>query len=213
MDFNQNLAKNNLAEASKQLLAQEIHLFSPQSSDEGVNFTENEEDNLLKDYEILMCHLKMAVHDSFNKENQERLRSAIEVIRQQEERDKLWEEGANVKHPYWRPLKCKEIHNSLLKDIVQVRLLQANGEENGADRLSTSLKKEVCRMGTRIQKDLLQVVRDVQQCYTSEFNICNMYVQLYHQAFSTKLMEFVQTNMDLQDCAYVLSWIHVFYPK
>lgn len=215
MDFNQNLAQNHLAEASQQLIAREALLFNPQSSEVSaeVNCTEDEEDSLHKDYETLMLHLRMSVNDPFNKENQERLKSAVKAILQQEEQDKQWEEVAEEKRPCWRPLKCKEIHDTLLKEVVELRLQQANEEENGADNLSTSLKREVCRMGRRMQKDLLNVVRDVQQCYTSEFDICQMYVQLYHQAFSTKLREFARTNIELQDCIYILCWIHCYYPK
>lgn len=213
MDFNQNIAQNHLAEASQQLLAWEEHLFSPQSSDEEVICTEDEKDSLHKDYENLMLHIRMAVHDSFNKENQETLRSAVQAICQQEEQDRHWEQAAEEKRPCWRQLKCREIHDTLLKEVVEVRLQQANQEENGADELSTPLKREVCRMGKRIQKDLLHVVRDVQQCYTSEFNICTIYVQLYHQAFSAKLTKFAHTNIELQDCIYILSWIHGYYPK
>ncbi|MCI4389394.1 hypothetical protein PGIGA_G00097460 [Pangasianodon gigas] len=213
LDFNQNLAQNHLAEASQQLLAREDHLFSPQSSDEEVICTEDEKDSLNKDYETLMFHLRMAVNESFNQENQERLRSAIEAIRQQEEKDRHWEEAAEEKRPCWRPLKCREIHDTLLKNVVDVRLQQAHEEENGADKLSTSVKREVCRIGKRIQKDLLQVVRDVQQCYTPEFDICNMYAQLYHQAFSTKLMEHARTNIEFQDCIYILCWTHGYFPK
>lgn len=213
LDFNQSIAQNHLEKASQQLLAQEEHLFRPQSSDKEGICTEDEEDGLQKDYETLMLHLRMAVHDSFNKENQEKLRSAVQAICQQEEQDRQWEKKEEEKLPLWRPLKCREIHDALLKDVVQARLLQTNEEENVSDKLSTSLKREVCRMGKRIQKDLLHVARDVQPCYTSEFDIFNMYVQLYHQAFSTKLLEFARTNLELQDCIYILCWIHDYYPK
>lgn len=213
MDFNQNLAENHLEEASQQLLEREAHFLNTQSSDEVENYTEDEEDSLQKDYETLMLHLWMAIHDSFNKENQENLRSAIKAILRQEEQDRQWMEVAAEKRPRWRPLKCKETHDKLLKELVEVRLQQPNEEENEADKLSTLLKREVCRMGMRIQKDLLQVIRDVQQCYTSEFDICQMYVQLYHQAFSTKLLEFARTNIEIPDCIYILSWIHGYYPK
>ncbi|MCJ8743656.1 hypothetical protein PDJAM_G00096710 [Pangasius djambal] len=175
--------------------------------------TEEEKDSLNKDYETLMLHLRMAVNESFNQENQERLRSAIKAIRQQEEKDRHWEEAAEEKRPCWRPLKFREIHDTLLKNVVAVRLQQTHEEESGADKLSTSLKREVCRIGKHVQKDLLQVVRDVQQCYTPEFDICNMYAQLYRQAFATKLMELARTNIEFQDCIYILSWIHVYYPR
>ncbi|KAF5906537.1 tumor necrosis factor alpha-induced protein 2-like, partial [Clarias magur] len=212
-DFNQNVEQNHLAEASQQLLKREKHLFGPQLSAEEVSCTDDQKDSLHKDYETLMLHLWMAVNDSFNKENQEKLRSAVQAIGEQEEQDRHWTEADEDKHPCWRPLKCREIHDTMLKKIVEVRLQQANEEENGTDKLSTSLKREVCRMGKRIRKDLLHVVEDVQQCYTPEFGICNMYVQLYHQAFSTKLMEITRTNIELQDIAYILFWIHDYYPN
>lgn len=211
LDFNQNLAQNQLSEASRQLTAKEERLFIPQSSDAEMICTEDEENRLEEDFEALLLHLRMAVNDSFKEENQEKLKRAVQVIDQQEERDKHWEEIAEENRPCWRPLKCREIHDTLLKELVEVRLQQASKEENGADDLSTSLKREVCRMGKRIQKDLLQVVQDVQQCYTSD--ICKVYAQLYHQAFSTKLTEYARTNIEIQDCTYILSWIHIYYPK
>ncbi|KAK3516675.1 hypothetical protein QTP70_021988 [Hemibagrus guttatus] len=213
LDFNQNLAQDHLSEASQQLLAEEECLFSPLSSDAEVICTEDEENRLQKDFEALLVHLWLAVNDSLQKENQEKLRSAVKVIQQQEERDKHWEKAAEENRPCWRPLKCREIHDRLLKELVEVRLQKANKEENGADNLSTSLKRDLCRMGKRIQKDLLQVVQNVQQCYTSDFDICNVYAQLYHQAFSAKLTEFARSNIEMQDCTYILTWIHVYYPK
>ncbi|XP_053345002.1 tumor necrosis factor alpha-induced protein 2a [Clarias gariepinus] len=212
-DFNQNVEQNHLAEASQQLLEREKHLFGPQLSAEEVICTDDKTDSLQKDYETLMLHLRMAVNDSFNRENQKKLRSAIKAVSEQEEQDRYWEEVAEDKHPCWRPLKCREIHDTMLRKIVEVRLQQANEEENGTDKLSTSLKREVCRLGKRIRKDLLYIVEDVRQCYTPEFDICNMYVQLYHQAFSTKLMEITRTNIELQDITYILFWIHNYYPN
>ncbi|TSK58100.1 Tumor necrosis factor alpha-induced protein 2 [Bagarius yarrelli] len=213
LDFNQNLAQNHLSEASQQLLAKEKHLFSPQSPDSEVICTENEEDSLQKDYETLLLHLRIAVHDSFNEENLEKLRSAVNVIQQQEEQDRLWEKAADGNCARWRPLKCREIHDTLLKEVVEMRLQQTNEEENGAEKLSTSLKREVCRMGKRIQKDLLQVVQHIQLCYTPDFDICIMYIQLYHQAFSRKLTKLARTNIESQDCIYILQWLHGYYQK
>ncbi|XP_036437542.1 tumor necrosis factor alpha-induced protein 2-like [Colossoma macropomum] len=213
LDFNQNLEQNHLAEASQHLLAQEEHLFSSESADEQVVCTDDDEDRLQKDYETLKLRLRMVIHDSFNTDNQEALKSAVATILQEEERDRIWEKTAKHECPVWRPMGCREIHDTLLQKVVEVRLQRANEEESGADKLSTSLKKDVCRMGKRIQNDLLRVVRDVQGCYPPEFDVCNMYTQLYHQAFSTKLQELTQPNTELEDCIYILSWINDYYPK
>uniref|UniRef100_A0AAR2IZX7 Tumor necrosis factor alpha-induced protein 2 n=1 Tax=Pygocentrus nattereri TaxID=42514 RepID=A0AAR2IZX7_PYGNA len=213
LDFSQNLEQNHLAEASQHLLAQEERLFSSEAADEQVPCTGGEEDRLQKDYEALKLQLRMVIHDSFNTDNQAALKSAVTTILQEEERDHVWEKTAKHERPVWRPMECREIHNKLLQMVVEVRLQRANEEESGADKLSTSLKKDICRMGKRIQNDLLQVVRDVQGCYPPEFDVCNMYTQLYHQAFSMKLQELTQSNTELEDCIYILSWINDYYPK
>uniref|UniRef100_W5LIV5 Tumor necrosis factor, alpha-induced protein 2a n=1 Tax=Astyanax mexicanus TaxID=7994 RepID=W5LIV5_ASTMX len=213
LDFNQNLEQNLLAEASQQLLAREEQLFSSESADEQGSRSEEEEDQLQKDYEILVLRLWMAIHDSFNAKNQDTLKSAVTVILQEEERDRCWEEVAADSRPVWRPRKCRQTHDMLLEKVVEKRIQEANEEESGADNLSTSLKKDICRMGKRIQKDLLRVVRDVQGCYTPEFDVCNLYTQLYHKAFSMKLQEISRTNIEVEDCVYILSWINNYYPN
>ncbi|XP_072552502.1 tumor necrosis factor alpha-induced protein 2-like isoform X2 [Salminus brasiliensis] len=213
LDFNQNLEQNRLAEAGQQLLAREEQLFNSESADEQVVCTGEEKDQLQKDYETLILRLWMVINDSFNKENQETLKSVVAVILQEEERDRCWEGVAVEKCPVWRPRNCRNTHDMLLRSVVEERIQRANEEESGADDLSTSLKKDVCRMGKRIQNDLLWVVRDLQGCYTPEFDVCNTYTQLYHQAFSMKLQELSQTNIELEDCIYILSWINDYYPK
>ncbi|KAI5090522.1 tumor necrosis factor alpha-induced protein 2 [Silurus meridionalis] len=192
-----------LAEASQQLLERENCLFKLQSTNEDVICTEDEKECLKKDYETLMDHLKFAVHDSFNLENQEMLRSAIMAIVQQEERDKLWEEAAE-ESPCWRPMRCREIHNTIIKEVVEERLQQANEEESDMD----ILKRDVIKM-CDIQKDLLQVVNHVQKCYT-DFNVVHMYAQLYHQAFSEKLRKLLQCSVTIDDYKSILQQTNGF---
>ncbi|KAI4872742.1 hypothetical protein NFI96_026975, partial [Prochilodus magdalenae] len=213
LDFNENLQRNQLAEASQQLFGREEQLFSTESADVKVDRTEDEEDRLHKDFENLKLQLQIVIHDSFETENQEALKNAVTAILQEEERDQHWEKAAEQTRPVWRPMKCREIHDNLLQKVVEKRLQRANEEESGAEKLSTSFKKDICRMGKRIQNDMLRVVREVQGCYPKEFDVCNMYARLYHQAFSMKLEELIQSNIELEDCIYILSWINDFYPK
>ncbi|XP_066533210.1 tumor necrosis factor alpha-induced protein 2-like isoform X2 [Hoplias malabaricus] len=211
LDFNQNLEMNYLAEASQQLIAREEQLFSSETAED--IRTEDEEDKMQKDYEMLKLHLWIVIQDSFNKDNQEPLKSAVKAICQEEERDHRWEEAADDERPIWRPVGCRKFHDTLLQKVVKIRIQKANEEESGADKLSTSIKKDVCRMGKRIQNDLLCVVRDVQGCYTPDYDVCQMYTQLYHKAFSTKLQELSQSNLDVEDCIYILSWINIYFPN
>ncbi|XP_058235094.1 exocyst complex component 3-like protein isoform X2 [Hemibagrus wyckioides] len=205
LDFSQNLELGYLVEASQQLLDREKCFFISQYSSTEVICTEGDKDDLKKDYDILMDHLKKAVHDSFNIDTQEILRSAIIAIVEQEEQDKLWEEAAE-EAPSWRPMRC---HDTIVKKVVEERLQQIDEDNNDPD----ILKREVVRIGSVIQNDLLQVVNHVQRCYSecySDFNACNMYAQLYHQAFSTTLRKLRQCSVTMEDYRFILQQINSF---
>ncbi|XP_065113333.1 tumor necrosis factor alpha-induced protein 2-like isoform X2 [Paramisgurnus dabryanus] len=151
----------------------------------------------------------MIINDSFTEDNQERLKSAVTAILQEEAQDKRWETLAKEKRPAWRPTRCREIH----KDVVEKRMKNTDEQENGANELSSPLKREVSRLGKQIQKDLLVVVRRLRQCYPPDFDICKIYVELYHQAFSNRLQELTRSKVDVEDCCYILSWIVFHYPS
>lgn len=201
LDFSQSLELGHLADASQQLIKREMYLFSSQSSAKELLCTEDEKRDLRKDYAALMDHVKMVVHDSFNTEKQEKLRSAIMAIVQQEEQDRLWEEAAD-ESPCWRPMRCRQIHDTILKEVVELRL-QVNEKESDTDEL----KNEVVQMSFVIQDDLLQVVNHVQRCYSSDFDVCNLYAQLYHQTFSTKLRKLLQFSVNIEDYRFILQQI------
>lgn len=204
LNFSQNLKLGCLEEASQQLLDRENCLVL-QSPTKEVICTEEEKNALKTDFETLMDHLKMAVRDSFNKENQEMLRSAIMAIIQQEEQDRLWEEAAE-EAPSWRPMRCQEIHDTIVKEVVEVRLQQINKDASDTDML----KKQVEQIRSVIQNDLLQVVSHVQKCYPSDFNVCSMYAQLFHQAFSTALKKLLQCSVTIEDNRFILHQINSY---
>lgn len=174
---------------------------------------EEVEDKLHTDYEIFLSRLRIAIHDSFIEDNQETLKNALTSILLEEEQDRRWAEVAVDQRPIWRPTNCRKKHDILLKMVVEERMKNADVQENKADKLSTSLKKEVCRMGKQVKKDLLIVVRNLRECYPPDFDICRTYAQLYHQTFSTRLQELTKSSIDFEDCLYILSWIVNYYPK
>ncbi|XP_073672488.1 tumor necrosis factor alpha-induced protein 2-like [Garra rufa] len=207
LDFNGNLEQNRLAEAQQQLMEAEERLYNLKE----VDWAEDEEDKLNTDYEIFILRLRFVIHDSFSEDNKETLKSALISILKEEAQDRRWAEVDQ--RPIWRPTRCRHIHDTSLKIIVEGRMKNADEKENKADNLSTSLKKEVCRMGKQVQKDLLRVVRNLRECYPPDFDICRTYAQLYHQAFSTRLQELVRSEISCEDCLYILSWIVEYYPK
>lgn len=194
-----------MANASQQLLKRESCVFVSQSSTNEVICTEDEIKDLRKDYENLMDHLKMAISDSFDTENQKTLTSAITAVVQQEEQDKLWEE-AEEEPPCWRPMRCRQMHDKILQEVVKIRLRGVNEEESDTDML----KRDVVQAGGVIQNDLLQVVNHLQRCYSSDFNICNMYARLYHQAYSAKLKKLLQISVTAEDYRFILQQINTY---
>ncbi|XP_067273192.1 tumor necrosis factor alpha-induced protein 2-like isoform X2 [Pseudorasbora parva] len=209
LDFNGNIEQNRLAKAQQQLVEAEERVFGLNE----VARAEEEEHNLQKDYETFILRLKMAIHDSFSDDNLETLKSALTSIVQEEAQDRRWAEVAVNQRPIWRPTKCRQMHDMLLKTVVEKQMKNADEQENGLDQLSTSLKREVCRMGKQVQKDLLRVVRNLRECYPPDFDICRTYAQLYHQTFSARLQELARSCRDFEDCFYILSWIVDYYPK
>ncbi|XP_051952299.1 tumor necrosis factor alpha-induced protein 2a isoform X2 [Xyrauchen texanus] len=207
VDFNVYLEQNCLAEAQQQIVAAEEDLF-------GSNEARPEDvEKLQTAYETFIIRLRMAIYESFTEANQETLKSALTSILQEQEQDRRWEGVAVEQRPKWRPTMCREIHDAVLRTVVEERMKNADEQENGADKLSTSLKREVFRLGMQVQKDLLRVVRALTKCYPPDFDIFRMYAQLYHHAFSTRLQELAKSSVDFEDCFYILSWIVDYYPR
>ncbi|XP_063079118.1 tumor necrosis factor alpha-induced protein 2a isoform X2 [Engraulis encrasicolus] len=220
LTFEENLCQRRLAEASRQLLEREDVIFSVVTDEDPAAAEERakERDQLQRDYEKLQVHVHMVVHDTFQQNTcgdyQKELHSAVTSIMQEEEQDKRWLEPAEGQDtPDYRPRECLANHNTLLQKIAESRIKNAEeGENSAADKLSTSFKKQVCKIGQGVQHDLLKVAKDVRQCYPPELDICQIYARVYHQAFSSRMTDFSKCSLDHEDCIYLLNWINNYYP-
>ncbi|KAM4713725.1 tumor necrosis factor alpha-induced protein 2a isoform 2-T2 [Anableps anableps] len=204
--------EEQLEELTRRLILREEDLFSQDSH------SEEEEDQLQKDFESLSIQIWMAVHNSFaasspSAEHLEVLRSAVDSIQQQEAQDQRWRDCPKDKVPVWRPQRWLSTHNRLLQKMVEARMTEAAEEEAGeAEQLSSASKKQVCRMGKRLKEDLLTVVRMVKDCYPARMDILNIYGGLYHQTFSARLAELTSSGLEIDDCSYLLFWVNHYYP-
>ncbi|XP_029705440.1 tumor necrosis factor alpha-induced protein 2-like [Takifugu rubripes] len=202
--------QDQLAEVSKKLIMREEQLFTQDFC------SEEEEDQLLRDFETLRLQIWMAVHSTFSSSSLSKLdilRSAMVSIQQQEEQDQRWKECPGNRVPMWRPQRCLSTHNTLLRNMVEARLLKATEEdEGGPNRLSSHLKREVCSLGKRVKEDLLTVVRVVKDCYPPHMDILNLYARLYHCSFSARLSRLAASGPDPDDCMYLLFWTNRYYP-
>lgn len=212
LTFEENLEQGHLSQAGKQLIQQEEHLFGREIGKEERESTENKE-KLEIDYEALHKHMWLSVDCSLSAgaEGLEGLKSAVSCIQQEEEQDRRWLQEPEALRPVWRPRHCRQTHDALLEKMVKKRMDELEGVIGG-DNLS-SLKRDICKMGVRAKEDLLKVARDLKNCYPEEFDICNVYTRLYHQAFSKRLMKISEFELDIDDCVYLLSWVNNYYPN
>ncbi|KAM9339300.1 tumor necrosis factor alpha-induced protein 2-like [Symphorus nematophorus] len=213
--------EEQLEEMSRRLIIREEQLFGQDS------LSEEDEDKLQRDFEMLRLQISMAVHNTFTSSSSSSsssssreldvLRSAVASIQQQETQDRRWLGCEDKRVPVWRPQKCLSTHNGLLQKMVESRLTKATEEEEeesgGAEGLSSPLKRKVCRLGKQVKQDLLWVVQVVQCCYPPQMDVVNLYAGLYHQVFSARLTDLAAAGLQTDDCSYLLLWTNHLYPR
>lgn len=69
------------------------------------------------------------------------------------------------------------------------------------------------RLGKRVKEDLLMAAVAVRDCYPARMDILNIYGGLYHQAFGAHLAQLSSSELDLDDCSYLLFWVNHYYPE
>lgn len=108
--------------------------------------SEEEEDQLLTDFEALRVQIWTAVQNTFSSTSGhlEMLRSALVSIQQQEDQDQRWKSCLGTRVPAWHPQRFLSTHHRLLGTMVESRLMEAMKEEpGGPGRLSSPLKRKV----------------------------------------------------------------------
>uniref|UniRef100_A0A3B5QBE6 Tumor necrosis factor alpha-induced protein 2-like n=1 Tax=Xiphophorus maculatus TaxID=8083 RepID=A0A3B5QBE6_XIPMA len=204
--------EERLDDLTRKLILREEELFTQDCR------SEEEEDLLLKDFESLSVRVWMAVHSSFDATappagRPDVLRSAVDAVLQQETQDQRWTESPADSAPVWRPLRWLRTHNQLLQKMVEKRLKDAGEDETGdTGQLSSITKRQVFRLGKRVKEDLLMAAVAVRDCYPPRMDILNIYGGLYHQAFSAHLAQLSSSELDLDDCSYLLFWVNHYYP-
>uniref|UniRef100_A0A8C8G858 Tumor necrosis factor alpha-induced protein 2 n=1 Tax=Oncorhynchus tshawytscha TaxID=74940 RepID=A0A8C8G858_ONCTS len=216
LTFEQNLERNCLSAAGQQLIEREERLYG-QISEEVVQSTtewEKEEEQFTRDHKALLSHIDLVVKSSLSpdEDSLEALKSAVKAILQEEEQDRRWLKQVG-KQPAWRPSECRRHHNTVLQSLVEERMDNAELPPEESNKLRSSLQRDICGKGRRLQKDLLRVVKDVKGCYPEDMDICNFYGKMYHQAFSAGMRNIEEYGLGMDDCSYLLYWVNVAYPE
>uniref|UniRef100_A0A4W5PNC3 Tumor necrosis factor, alpha-induced protein 2b n=1 Tax=Hucho hucho TaxID=62062 RepID=A0A4W5PNC3_9TELE len=214
LTFEQNLERNRLSAAGQQLIDREEHLYGRISEEEIQPTTKREKEQLTRDRKGLLSHIDLAVKSSLSldEDRLEALKSAVKAILQEEEQDRRWlkQEG---KQPSWRPSECRRHHDTVIQSLVEECMVNAELPPKESNKLRSSLQRNICGKGRRLQEDLLRVVKDVKCCYPEDMDICNLYGKLYHQAFSAGMRKVAEYGLCMVDCAYLLYWVNVAYPE
>jgi hypothetical protein len=215
LTFEQNLERNRLSAAGQQLIDREEHLYGRIS--EVVQPTterEKEKEQLARDRKGLLSHIDLAVKSSLSpdKDRLEALKSAVKAILQEEEQDRRWLKQES-KQPFWRPSECRRHHDTVIQSLVEQCMVNAELPPEESNKLRSSLQRDICGKGRRLQEDLLRVVKDVKGCYPEDMDICNLYGRIYHQAFSAGMRKIAEYGLGMDDCSYLLHWVNVAYPE
>ncbi|XP_048852730.1 exocyst complex component 3-like isoform X2 [Brienomyrus brachyistius] len=209
--FEENLSQLRLWEAGQQLITREEQLFGSTGEKEAER--ETKEAALRKHYKALLLKVQEVVRDTLDcKTTESSLKSAVSAIVEEEKRDERWHKAMEDQIPPWRPQRWRKTHDRMLEELVTLRINRLDNVQV-VENLSSSLKMDICKMGKLVKDDLLRVVQNVKNCYPEEFDVCNLYARLYHQAFSERLQDLATSPMEIEDCTYFISWVYDHYPN
>ncbi|KAG2457637.1 TNAP2 protein, partial [Polypterus senegalus] len=209
--FQEYLEQRRLSQASRLLINEQQRLYDSNSET-----TQEEKDELDQRYkqlaEIIFKVAKNAV--TLSKEDLLGLRSAVSAIGQEEKQDELYleEKNKNPKIQTTRPKEWRKKHDNILKEATKARMENLR-DVPGDEQLSSCFQRNLFRMGMRIKEDLISVVDNVKDCYPASYDICNFYARLYHKEFSLYVQHQITTDLDSEDCTYLLCWLCNYYPK
>ncbi|XP_039596913.1 tumor necrosis factor alpha-induced protein 2-like [Polypterus senegalus] len=209
--FQEYLEQRRLSQASRLLINEQQRLYDSNSET-----TQEEKDELDQRYkqlaEIIFKVAKNAV--TLSKEDLLGLRSAVSAIGQEEKQDELYleEKNKNPKIQTTRPKEWRKKHDNILKEATKARMENLR-DVPGDEQLSSCFQRNLFRMGMRIKEDLISVVDNVKDCYPASYDICNFYARLYHKEFSLYVQHQITTDLDSEDCTYLLCWLCNYYPN
>nr|XP_057933597.1 tumor necrosis factor alpha-induced protein 2 isoform X2 [Doryrhamphus excisus] len=215
LTFEQHLEERHLSEAGQLLLSRENCLFvGVQHQDEdALQRWKKDLDTLVADRKALEDAVKKTLRGSLGPDQADTaaLKSAVVFMRQEDDQDRLWEQRGGTPPP-WRLSNWWEVHEKTLRALVEERMDALTTPPAGLQGQS-SIQLDVNGMGRQLRQDLRLVVQQVKKCYPQSVNICQLYADLYHQTFSTRLRKLADFGLDDQDSTFLLRWVNEYYPQ
>ena len=212
LTYEQIVETQRLCEASQLLIQREERLFGELKESEALTHHEEEIQKLAADHRdleaLVLKTLRLSL--SLGEVSSEALTSAVKAVKQEEEQDELWTQRDQTSPP-WRPCGWKELHDSILRSLVEERM--DNPQTPPADQVDKStIQVDIEGMGRQLKEDLLFVVAVVKSCYPPELEICHFYARLYHHTLSSRLRKIADFGLDDKDGTFLLRWVNEYYP-
>ncbi|XP_063804575.1 tumor necrosis factor alpha-induced protein 2 [Pseudophryne corroboree] len=208
-DIEEQIEKNRFWDASKNLIAMENGILSP------------EEDILLQDkkevlkslYEKLSTAVFTVIKDSITETQGDLLYQAVQAIVEEEKEDsKYISDSGSVKGNSQRPKQWKTKWENEIKQSVVERI--DNLPEASLNEVSSTFAQTFITLGKTFKKDLTHVVTHLKPCYPEEFDICNTYAQHYHRLISSQMEDIIsEFELDDKDIFFLLCWVKNIYPN
>lgn len=72
---------------------------------------------------------------------------------------------------------------------------------------------QVYNLGKQVEEDLLMLVQNLGDSSSPHLDVLNTYARVYHQGFSDQLIQIAGSELDVEDCVYLLFMVNHYYPE
>ncbi|XP_051478172.1 exocyst complex component 3-like protein 4 [Apus apus] len=100
----------------------------------------------------------------------------------------------------WREEWREAVKESARKRVLGVPLASKEEESSWLDHHLSFLQK-------RLSEDLLKIKISVKKCYPEEYQVCDMYVEAFHEAIASHLQHLSRRPLEFNELYTLLNWV------
>ncbi|NWX32753.1 EX3L4 protein, partial [Notiomystis cincta] len=104
-----------------------------------------------------------------------------------------------------RPRKWREQWREAVKESARKRVLKAPMASR--EEATSWLDLHLNFLQEHLREDLLKIKLSVKKCYPEEYQVCDTYVEAFHNAIASHLQELSQGLLDFHELYTLLSWV------
>ncbi|XP_014727405.1 PREDICTED: exocyst complex component 3-like protein 4 isoform X1 [Sturnus vulgaris] len=115
----------------------------------------------------------------------------------------------NASHPgsdlLGRPRKWREKWREAINESARKRVLMAPMASR--EEATSWLDRHLHFLQENLRADLLKIKSSVKKCYPEEYQVCDTYVEAFHNAIASHLQELSQGPLDFHELYTLLDWV------